>query len=55
MTGMLRTRSKPGVEVGTRIWLARMCGGASGLVTAMTTASEAPSAELVNHLWPSMT
>ena len=46
---------KPGVLVGTMIWLARRCGGASGLVTAMTMAKAAPSADEVNHLCPSMT
>ena len=55
MTGMLRTRAKPGVSGGTMIWLARRCGAASGSVTAMTIAKAAPSADEVNHLWPSMT
>ena len=33
---------------------ARMYTGAFGSVTAITTANRAPSAEEVNHLWPSM-
>src|SRR5689334_7166394 len=52
---MLRTRSKPGVSVGTMIIDARLWGAASGLVTAITIANAAPSAALVNHLWPSIT
>ena len=52
---MLRVRSKPGVSVGTMIIDARACGGASGLVTAITIANAAPSAAVVNHLWPSIT
>ena len=35
--------------------LARWCGFASGLVTAMHTAKAAPSAAVENHLWPLMT
>jgi hypothetical protein len=46
---MLRTRSKPGVSVGTMIMLARRWGGASGSVIAMTTAKAAPSAAVVYH------
>jgi hypothetical protein len=30
----------------------RLCGGASGSVTAMTMPKAAPSAEDENHLWP---
>ena len=52
---MLRTRSKPGASVGTMIIDARPCGGASGFVTAITIANAAPSADDVNHLWPSIT
>jgi hypothetical protein len=55
MTGMLRTMRKPGVSVGTMICEARRWAGAPGSVTAMTTANAAPSAELVNHLRPSIT
>jgi hypothetical protein len=55
MIGMLRTSSKPGVSVGTMIIDARAWGAALGLVTAMTIAKAAPSAPVVNHLWPSMT
>jgi hypothetical protein len=55
MIGMLRTSSKPGVSVGTMIIDARACGVASGSVTAITIANAAPSAPVVNHLWPSMT
>jgi len=35
--------------------LARMCGAASGLVTAMTIAKAAPSAPVVYHFCPLMT
>ena len=45
----------PGVSAGTRIWLARRCGSASGSVIAITIAKPAPSAPDENHLWPSMT
>src|SRR5689334_13097267 len=55
MIGMLRTRSKPLLSVGTMIIDARLCLAASGLVTAITMANAEPSAALVNHLWPSMT
>src|SRR6267154_498835 len=41
---MLRTSSKPAVSQGTRIMEARKWGGASGSVTAITTANAAPSA-----------
>ena len=51
----VRITSNPGVPIGTRIWLARSCGFASGLVTAITTAKAAPSADEVNHLCPLMT
>ena len=44
ITEVLRTSRKPGVSVGTMIWLARLCLAASGLVTAMTMAKAAPSA-----------
>jgi hypothetical protein len=33
---------KPGVSVGTRIMLARLCGAASGSVTTMAIATAAP-------------
>ena len=46
---------KPGVFSGTMIWLARLCGGASGLVTAITMANAAPSYDDVNHLRPLIT
>ena len=52
---MLRTRSKPGVSVGTMIMLARWYGGASGSVTAITMAKSAPSADDVNHFCPLIT
>src|SRR5947208_2733928 len=52
---MLRLRSNPGLSVGTMIIDARLCGEALGSVTAITIANAAPSAELVNHLWPSIT
>src|SRR5882762_901421 len=55
ITGMLRTSSKPAVSQGTRIMEARKWGGASGSVTAITTANAAPSAPEVNHLCPSIT
>ena len=35
-------RLKPGVSVGTMIMLARRCGGASGSVTTMAMANDAP-------------
>ncbi len=42
---------KPGVSVGTMIWLKRRYGFAcSGFVIAMTMANAAPCAPLVNHL-----
>ncbi len=40
----------PGASAGTRIWLARRCGSASGSVIAMTIAKPAPSAPDENHL-----
>ena len=43
------------MSVGTRIWLIRRCGGASGSVTAITIPKAAPSAEEENHLCPSIT
>jgi hypothetical protein len=46
---------KPGVPTGTIIWLARSWGGASGLVTAITMANDAPSYDDVNHFRPSIT
>ena len=55
ITLTLRTRLKPGVSVGTMIMLARWCGGASGLVTAITMAKAAPSADDVNHFCPLIT
>jgi hypothetical protein len=33
---------KPGVSIGTRIMLARLCGGASGSVTTIAIAIAAP-------------
>ena len=53
--GMLRTRRKPGVSVGTMIMLARRWGSASGSVTAITIANCEPSAAEANHLRPLMT
>ena len=50
MTEMFLRIETPGVSVGTRIMLARRWGGAPGSVTAMQTASAAPSAEDANHL-----
>ena len=44
MTETGRIRLKPGVSVGTMIWLARWCGAASGFVTAITIANFAPTA-----------
>ena len=55
ITEMLRTISKPGASQGTRICEARAWGSPSGSVTAITIANDAPSAEVVNHLWPSIT
>ena len=47
--------SIPGASAGTRIWLIRRCGSASGSVTAMTIPKAAPSAPDENHLRPSIT
>ena len=55
ITDIDRTISYPGVSVGTSIWLARLCGGASGSLTTMTIATSAPMAPVQNHLWPSIT
>src|ERR1044072_7455488 len=50
-----RTRLKPGLSVGTRIIVARLCLGASGSVTAITIATDAPRASVVHHLRPLIT
>ncbi len=42
MTGTGRTPVKPGVSMGTRIMLARLCGAASGSVMTMAMATLAP-------------
>jgi hypothetical protein len=56
MTEMLRTMCMPGVPSGTMIMLALRWGDSfSGLVSAMTIANSAPSAEEVYHLWPLIT
>ena len=46
---------KPGASVGTRSIVARLCGSASGSVTAITIATEAPRAFVVHHLRPLIT
>ena len=43
------------MSVGTRIMLARLCGAASGSVTTIAIAIEAPTAPEVNHLCPLIT
>ena len=55
MTDTGRTILNPGVSVGARIWLARMCGAASGSVTTIAIATDEPMAPDVNHLWPLIT
>ena len=47
--------SIPGASAGTMICVARLCGSASGSVTAMTIPNPAPSAPDENHLCPSIT
>ena len=46
---------KPGLSMGTRIIDARAYWWASGSVTHITIATEAPTAPDVNHLWPLIT
>src|SRR4051812_23203255 len=48
-------RLNPGASVGTRIMLARLWGAASGSVTTIAIATEAPTAPDVNHLCALMT
>ena len=57
ITLMLRTTSMPGVSIGIRTMLWRLCGSASGLVMPITMAilQRECSAPVMNHLRPLMT